>query len=171
MERRRYPYHCRQGTLLCGCPESSQNRLGAGKGSVLGDRKIITLTKQPKVILVNEVYPTDCLIFKALVSANQPRYRVPGHEDALIPQQSPTPAVSSETSLQLKPEKGDPLPGQQTPSRTEGSEQVSLSRATEDATHAFPQDDLDKAIEVAQATKNLVRISKLVFADYALTVL
>lgn len=109
----------------------------------------------PKVILVNEVYPTDCLIFKALVSANQPRYRVPGHEDALIPQQSPTPAVSSETSLQLKPEKGDPLPGQQTPSRTEGSEQVSLSRATEDATHAFPQDDLDKAIEVAQATKNL----------------
>lgn len=131
-------------------------------------------------------------------------------------QQSPTPAVSTGTSLQLKPEKGEPLPAQQTPSRTEGSEQTPLSRATENVNfvkqyalkrntgnsrteggkraslhgvtddtdpvggsctqsgstypHGFPQNDLDKAIEVAQATKNLVRISKLVFVDYALTV-
>lgn len=94
---------------------------------------MITLNEQPNVILVNEVYPTDCLIFKALINADQPEYRVPGHDDALIVQRSPTPAVPPEKSLQLKPEKGHFLPPQQTPSRTEGSEQTCWSCPPEDA--------------------------------------
>ena len=172
---------------------------------------MITLNEQSNVILVNEVYPTDCLIFKALVNADQPQYRVPGHEDALIVQRSPTPAVFPETSLQLKPEKGRFLPPQQAPSRTEGSEQTCWSRPPEDAdlakgysiqrntvnsrngggehsssngvnddadpvegstprsgsthpTALYPQNDLDKAISEAQATKDLVSIRNF---DYA----
>lgn len=167
---------------------------------------MITLIKQRNVILVNEVYPADCLIFKALVNEHQTQYRVPGHEDALIVQQPPTSEVSSETSLQLKPEKKDCRPRQQTPSEIKGSEQTSLSRVAEDADfakgyglernpmnsqtgsleqtssdgvnddvdpaggsslqrspthpHAYPQNDLDKAIEEAQATKDLVSMGK-----------
>ena len=114
------------------------------------------------------------------------------------------PAPSSDTSLQLKPKKGDNTPPQQTPSRTESSEQPYTGRVPEDAdlankdhlrrnsitsqngggeqtfsdgvvdnadpmgvhhprrgsthTHAFPQNELDQAIEEAQATKDLVRI-------------
>ena len=79
-------------------------------------------------MLVNEAYPSDCLIFKALVNPKQPQYRVSGHEDALIVQQSPTAAASSEASLQLKPEKGDIRPPTQTPSRTEDSGQTPSSR-------------------------------------------
>ena len=78
-------------------------------------------------MLVNEVYPSDCLIFKALVNPKQPQYRVSGHEDALIVQQSPTAAASSEASLQVKPEKGDIRPPTQTPSRTEDSGQTPSS--------------------------------------------
>lgn len=89
--------------------------------------------KQPKVILVNQGYPADCLIFKALINVNQPQYRVPGHEDALVLQRSPMTAPSSDTSLQLKPEKGDNAPLQQTPSRSEGSEQLYTSRVPEGA--------------------------------------
>ena len=80
-------------------------------------------------MLVNEVYPSDCLIFKALVNPEQPLYRVSGHEDALIVQQSLTAArASSEASLQLKPEKGGTRPPTQTPSRTEDSGQTPSSR-------------------------------------------
>ena len=79
-------------------------------------------------MLVNEVYPADCLIFKALVNPEQPQYRVSGHEDALIVQQSSTAAASSEASLQLKPEKGDTRQPTQTPSRIEDSGQAPSSR-------------------------------------------
>ena len=92
--------------------------------------------KQPKVILVNHEYPADCLIFKALINANQPQYRLSGQEDALVIQQSPVPAPSSDTSLQLKPKKEDNTPPQQTPSRTEGSEQPYTGREPEDADFA-----------------------------------
>lgn len=170
--------------------------------------------KQPKVILVNQEYPADCLIFKALINANQPQYRVPGQEDALVVQQSPMTAPSSDTSLQLKPEKGDKAPPQQTPSRTEGSEQSYTSRVPEGAdlanryslqgssivpqigggeqtfsdavvndadptgvsfpqrrstqTHVFPQNELDQAIEEAQATKHLVSIGTFDYAGHTL---
>lgn len=172
--------------------------------------------KQPKVILVNQEYPADCLIFKALINANQSQYRVSGHEDVLVIQQSPMPAPSSDTSLQLKSKKGDNAPPQQTPSRTEGSEHPYISRVPEDAdlakkdrlrrksitsptgggeqtlsdvvtdnaepmgvhypqrasthTQASPQNELDQAIEEAQATKDLVSIGKFDCAGCTLIV-
>ena len=102
----------------------------------------------------------------------QPLHRVAGHDDALMAQQSPTLASSSEKSLQLKPEKPGNLPPPQTPSRTEGSGEFSSGHIPNDAgsivkssqqgdtavPHASPQDDLDKAIEQAQATKDLVSV-------------
>ena len=172
--------------------------------------------KQPKVILVNQEYPADCLMFKALINANQPQYRVSGHEDALVAQQSPMPAPSSDISLQLKPKKGDNGPTQQAPSRIEDSEQPHTSQVPEDAdlankysprrksipsqtggneqtfsdgisddadprgmyspqrvsthTHASPHNELDQAIEEAQATKDLVSIGKFDCAGYTLIV-
>ena len=102
----------------------------------------------------------------------QPLHRVAGHDDALLVQQSPTPASPSEKSLQLKPEKQGHLPPPQTPSRTEGSDQTSLGHMPDDAgsmvestphkdtalPHAYPQNDLDKAIKQAQATKDLASV-------------
>ena len=135
----------------------------------------------------------------------------------MVVQQSPTPAPSSGTSLQLKPEKGNNAPPQQTPSRTEGSEQSLSSRVPEDADltngcslqgnsttsrteggeqtssdgviddadptgvfnsqrnsthpHASHQNELDQAIEEAQATKDLVSIGKYDYLGYTLIVL
>ena len=95
-------------------------------------------------------------------------------------------ASSSETSLQLKPEKREHLPPQHTPSQTEGSELTSSDRVPIDADIAeesspqrstmppqgwYPHNDLDKAIKEAQATKDLVSIGKSGHAEYALTVL
>lgn len=115
----------------------------------------------------------------------QPLYRVTGHDDALMVQQPPMPtASSSETSLQLKPEKHEHLLPQHTPSRTEDSELTSTDRVPVDAGIAeesspqrstmppqgYPHNDLDKAIEEAQATKDLVSIGKSEHAGYTLTV-
>ena len=102
----------------------------------------------------------------------QALYRVAGHNDALIAQPASTPGSSSETSLQLKPEQRGHRPPIQTPPRTEGSEQNSSSRVPNDAgsvkslrrDNVTPQmcvqNDLDKAIEEAQMTKDLVSVSK-----------
>ncbi|CAD6576336.1 MAG: hypothetical protein ASARMPREDX12_007849 [Alectoria sarmentosa] len=134
---------------------------------VLKALKISSLPSDIK--LVNERYPADCIMYRFVVDEIQPLYRVAGHDDALMVQHSPTPALSSGTSLQLKPEQREHLPPQQTPSRTEGSELTSSSRVPVDAgfakepspqrstmpPHAYPQNDLDKAIAEAQATKDL----------------
>ena len=115
-------------------------------------------------------------MYRAVVDELQPLYRVEGHDDALMLQHSSTPGLSSETSLQLKPEKQEHLPPLQTPSRMEGSEQTSLGLVSGDAgsteeshlprgtvtPYAYPQNDLDKAIEQAQATKYLVSVGKYV---------
>lgn len=115
----------------------------------------------------------------------QPLYRVPGHNDSVMVQQSSTPALSSETSLQLKPEKPEHLPPLRTPSQREGSEKTPSGPVPDDAnsteessprkstvgTHAYLQNDLDKAIEEAQATKDLVSVGKCDPTDYALTIL
>ena len=107
-----------------------------------------------------------------LVAEIGPLYRVAGHDDALMAQPSPTPVSSSETSLQLKPEQRGQRPPIQTPSRTEGSEPNSSSLVPDDAGsvrslrrgNVAPQtcarNDLDKAIEEAQMTKDLVSVGK-----------
>lgn len=111
-------------------------------------------------------------MYRSVVNEIQPLYRVPGHDDAVMVQQSPTRALSSETSLQLKPDKQEPLPPQQTPSLIEGSELTFSGCVPADAgfaeesspqrstisPHAYPQNDVDKAIEEAQATKDLVSV-------------
>ena len=106
-----------------------------------------------------------------LVAEIQPLHLVPGHNDALMAQPSSTPASSSETSLQLKPEQRGHRPPVQTPSRTEGSERDSI-HVSDDAgpveslcrgnvaPQTWAQNDLDKAIEEAQMTKNLVSVGK-----------
>ena len=102
----------------------------------------------------------------------QPLHRVAGYDDALQVQQSPTLTSLSEKSLPLKPEKEGRLPAPQTPSRTEGSGQTSSGHIADyagsmvassqqgdtEVPHAYPQNDLDKAIEQAQATKDLVSV-------------
>lgn len=135
---------------------------------VLKALKIDSLPSDVK--LVNDRYPADCIIYRSVVNEIQPLYRVAGHDDALTVRQSPIPvALSSETSLQLKPEKREHLPPQYTPLRTEGSELTSSGRVPVDAgideesfpqrntnpPHAYPYNDLDKAIKEAQATKDL----------------
>lgn len=134
---------------------------------VLKTLKIKSLPSDIK--LVNDRYPADCIMYRSVVNEIQPLYRVAGHDDAVMVQQSPTSALSSETSLQLRAEKQERLPPPQTPSRTEGSELTSSGRVSVDAdfaessspqmitmpSHACPQNDLDKAIAEAQATKDL----------------
>lgn len=120
-------------------------------------------------------------MYRSVVNEIQPLYRVTGHENALIVQKSPTPALSSETSLPLKPYKREHLPELQGPSRTESRDQISSGRITDDvgfmdascgrrgtlAPQTCPQNELDKAIEEAQTTKNLVSIRKYSHTDYA----
>ena len=121
---------------------------------------------------------------RSVVDEIWPLHRVTGHDDALMMGKSSTPGMSSETSLQLKPEKREHLPPPQTPSRTEGSEQTSPGRvpnnvgSTEETSlrrgtvtpHTCTQNDLDKAIEQALATKDLVSVGKMGVQIYALTV-
>ena len=109
----------------------------------------------------------------------QPLHRVAGHDNALMVQHSSPPALSSETSLQLKPGKGEYLPRLQTPSRTDSSEQTSPGHVRRNAgsaeefslprgivnPHTCPPNDLDKAIEQAQATKDLVSFGKYEHGD------
>ena len=109
-----------------------------------------------------------------VVTEVQPFHRVAGHDEALKIQQSSKPALSSETSLQLKPEKQGHQSPLQTPSRTEGSDQTSPDRIPDDAgsmvessqqgitvvPHTCHQNDLDKAIEQARVTKDLVSVGK-----------
>lgn len=102
------------------------------------------------------------------------QYRIPGHEEVLKETKSPNQVDSSDTSLQLK-HAGKDLQLQQTPSRTEPSEDscsVTIVQKAQDPTGTipeldhvpetppiasrFPPDDLSKAIEEAQAIKDLV---------------
>ena len=88
-----------------------------------------------------------------------------------MPKTSLTPVPSSDTSLQLKRDKGEGLKLQQTRSRTEGSERALLNQnhygaarqpgAAEQEQGAIqlsehPKNALDEAIEEAQAIKDLV---------------
>ena len=110
---------------------------------------------------------------RCVVDEITPLHRVAGHDDALMLQLSSTPLLSSKASLQLKPDKREHLPPLQTPSRTEGSELTSSGRVLDNSNSvegsalrngtvadASPQNELDDAIEEAQATKDLVSFHK-----------
>ena len=112
-------------------------------------------------------------------------FRVAGDDDAAMVEKSPMLELSSEPSLQLRLEKREHQVPLQTPSPMEGSEQTSSgcvlgdADAVEEASpqkgtrtpHAYPHNDLDEAIEEAQALKDLVSMGNFDHTDYALTVL
>ncbi len=121
---------------------------------------------------------------RCVVDEIQPLHRVTGHDDALTVQRSSTPELSSETSLQLKPNRREPLPLPETPSQKDGGGQTlpgcmphdhgstkgfPMSRGSV-APHRCAQNDLEKAIEEARAMKDLVSIGKYDGADHELIV-
>lgn len=123
------------------------------------------------MILVNEVYPSDCLIYKSLMKPDQRYYQVEGQDVAPVAEHSPTPIVSSsETSLQLKPDKSRELQSQNTALRTESSEQnepkpaddIINNTINQRLTHRLARatslqyNALDQAIEDAKAVQDLV---------------
>ena len=121
------------------------------------------------MVLVNETYPADCIIFRILINPSQPQYRVTGDVRVLSAHQSITPVLSFDKSLQLKPDKEELLRLQQTPSRTEGSVQDHSSQSHLEAkldntehckgplqASVLSDNALDEAIEEAKAIQDLV---------------
>ena len=88
----------------------------------------IAHSKQAGVSLVNEQYPSDCIIFRYLVRPEQPQYTVAGHHEARAVEGASTSTATSAESLQLKPEKGQAFV---TPSQTEGSDESAAARQLE----------------------------------------
>ena len=127
----------------------------------------------PKVVLVNESYPSSCIQFRALIDPNRPQHRVEGCQEDLRAKHSIMPSSSSETSLQLKPTKQTGEFGE-TPSRTEGSSQdVSCGDAPGSSRDSVVQevanspsipaacakDDMAEVIQEARITKYMVCLS------------
>lgn len=125
---------------------------------------------QADIILVNELYPSDCMIYKCLLNPHQTLYRLAGQQVANKAAQAPSSTDSSLVSLPLKPDKLKGPP--QTPSRTEGSDQSSANRhlellakqyankRAEEASRVIkrgaPKDALDDAIREAKEVEGLV---------------
>ncbi|KAI9674774.1 MAG: hypothetical protein M1817_001678 [Caeruleum heppii] len=84
------------------------------------------------VVLVNELYPAECIQFLGLTPPTQSRYQVQGAPpprpaESLIRNAAASPPPlpsSSENSLQLKPAKRDYAPPPETQSRSENSVEV-----------------------------------------------
>jgi DNA polymerase IV len=132
---------------------------------VLEYLKITTIPRE--VVLVNEIYLSDCMMYKYLVNPLHDRYQLDGQKSSAIIPQTPTSSESSSLPLKNNGRKFPP----QTPSRTEGSDELAAnrqlellaqqvsSRRAEEASHAArtsrPQDALDKAIEEAAEVEGL----------------
>ena len=140
------------------------------------------------MVIVNENYIPDCMVYKDLVSPDQRQYHVRGHKEAKealklghghkesYSPEEPITVASSDRSLVLKSDPRFPARGPQTPSRTDGSEQESLrqhlreaeARAQEDqrridqqASNKRTSDALDDAIAEVITIKDLVSPSSL----------
>ena len=118
-----------------------------------------------------------------MVNPRQTQYVVDGYHEALVAERIASTAPSSNTSLPLKPAKGEYVRPSQTPSRTEGSDQgtatqelleawVTSSTTREpveahngsvitDGSTGRPKDALDEAIEEAGLVKYLVSLTKI----------
>ncbi|KAL9094292.1 MAG: hypothetical protein Q9165_003432 [Trypethelium subeluteriae] len=81
---------------------------------------------QAGVILVDELYPADCIAYRFLVDPNQFQYRIQGQPDETL--KNPchlTDLPSTDSSLQLKPPRKDALRQEpRSPSRTEDSNSI-----------------------------------------------
>ena len=124
------------------------------------------------MVLVNEKYPSDCIIFRYLVRPEQPQYAVAGHHETREAERASSSTKTSAQSLQLKPEKAQPIV---TPSQSEGSDELAAARqlevaaqkaAIERAKHARaanaeakPNNDaLDEVIAAAKEVEGLVGV-------------
>ncbi|MCJ1400162.1 hypothetical protein MMC11_003366 [Xylographa trunciseda] len=116
---------------------------------VLSYLKLSTIP--PGIILVNEHYPPDCMMYKFLVNPAQQRYRLEGQQQAIKASETPASTESSLKSLQLKPEKSKAPP--KTPSRTEGSDELAAIRQIEILARDQAQRRLDELARLPQTGK------------------
>lgn len=124
------------------------------------------------VILVNEIYPADCVSFRTLLDPKQARYQVNGYT-ASTTEPEPDPgvatALSSQSSLPLKPAKKDIIVREpQTPSRADESSVedtrpisagLNYSKVTEETdglSNTGYNDALNDAIGEARASAHIV---------------
>ncbi|KAL8839079.1 MAG: hypothetical protein Q9170_001861 [Blastenia crenularia] len=130
------------------------------------------LQDQSSMVVVNELYPAECIQFQMLVNPNQRAYQVQGRQEKSIPNQKEN-MIASTKSLPLKPEKGVTNQPGQTPTRTEPSQQSSGEQPpAENITSSSPliapgdilpslesqdrlPDALDEAIQETIAVKDL----------------
>lgn len=145
--------------------------------SIPVSRKLLDISEyglfcQSNMTLVNELYPAECIQYKAVVNPDQRPYHVQGFREKPAPQREASVETSSTKSLSLKPEKGRAKQPSETPTRTEPSEQNSLDGPItaetnigglpEAPVHQEPKlqdripDALDMAIEETLAVKDLV---------------
>lgn len=130
---------------------------------------------------MNEVYPSECISFRYMINPRQSHYQVDGCQETLAAERVASTALSSNTSLAIKPAKGELVRPVQTPSRTEGSDsgsgtrelfeaQVTIMASREPLEAGFPaavisgsvsrtKDALDEAIEEARLVKDLVSLT------------
>lgn len=116
-----------------------------------------------------------------MINPRQTHYQVDGYQEALAAKPVASTAPSSNTSLAIKPAKGELVRAVQTPSRTEGSDQGSATQELLEAqiTITVPgepieaeiaavdtcgsvsrtKDALDEAIEEARLLKDLVNMT------------
>ncbi|KAL9025376.1 MAG: hypothetical protein Q9196_005788 [Gyalolechia fulgens] len=123
------------------------------------------LSYQSSIVVVNELYPAECIQFQMLVNPDQRLYRVPGRQEKPAPERDGNVESSSIKSLPLKHQPS------QTPTRVQASEKSSIDQPSGEVhiSHPSPKspvrlppesrdrppDALDKAIEETLAVKDL----------------
>lgn len=127
------------------------------------------------IVVVNEIYPAECIQFQMLVNPDQRLYQIKGRQEKPAPGRKRSIENPSTISLPLKPNKILNSQPSQTPKRIEPNVIGSLDQPPDEAEvgHTSPQapyqppldsrdrspDALDKAIEETLAVKDLVSCS------------
>ncbi|KAL8938253.1 MAG: hypothetical protein Q9216_003993 [Gyalolechia sp. 2 TL-2023] len=133
--------------------------------------KIPSMPYQSSIVVVNELYPAECIQFQMLVNPDQRLYQVRGRPEKSAPERDRSVESSSTKSLPLKPEKSVSIWPNETPTRTESVEKssidqpfdgVKIARSSPDSpieppskSTDQPPDALDKAIEETLVVKDL----------------
>ena len=128
-------------------------------------------TTKPNMILVNEIYPSDCLTYRFMVNPGQDYYRVNGHNAAPVAQHFSSLNGSSETSLQIKSKRPKDSDQREFSSSNEISEELCVGPIPDQNVSTMvhlraissspdlpihPQNALEEAIEEAKAVQDLV---------------
>ncbi|KAI9786511.1 MAG: hypothetical protein M1835_003053 [Candelina submexicana] len=125
----------------------------------------------PKIILVNELYPAECISYRLLINPKQTNYRVERHaQETAVNHQIIHSVKSSESSLPLKAAKGEVARVFQTPSNTEGSTDevdssvlVAETSSTERPTPVSRTDQGDAVEALEEAIREARALSDLPF--------